>query len=83
MQQFTKPAKLNGNQLIKELNDAGISASTCLLDEDAFFVDVPANKKTQAETIVNSHIGVDTQPTLADKLASVGLSIDELKAALA
>lgn len=84
MEQFTKPIKLNGAQLVKELNDAGISATECLINgNNEFFIDVPANKKTAAIAIVNAHIGIDTQPTLADKLASVGLSIDELKAALA
>lgn len=84
MEKFNKPAQLNGAQLIKELNDAGIDASNCFIDgNENFFIDVAANKKTQAQAIVNAHVGIDTQPTLAEKLASVGLSIDELKAALA
>lgn len=83
MEQFNLPSKLNGAQLLEELKAANINASKCLIDGNGnFFVDVPANKKSAAEAIVNAHQGVDTEFTLADKLAGIGLSIDELKAAL-
>lgn len=84
MEQFNQPAKLNGAQLLDELKAASINASKCFIDGNGnFFIDVPTNKKTAAETIVNSHVGIDTEPSLIDKLTSIGLSIDELKAALA
>ena len=83
MEQFNLPSKLNGAQLIAELNGAGIAATKCLVDGNQnLLIDIPSNKKSQAEIIVNAHIGMDTPPTLADKLAGIGLSIDELKAAL-
>jgi hypothetical protein len=38
--------------------------------------------KAQAESALASHDGSTPEPTISEKLASVGLSIDDLKAAL-
>ena len=38
--------------------------------------------KAQAEAALTAHDGTTPEPTIAEKLASVGLSIDDLKAAL-
>lgn len=84
MIKFNKPEKLNGAQLIAELNAQNIKATQCLIDGNGeFFIDVPTKDIANAETIVSNHVGANIEPTLAQKLASVGLSIDELKAALA
>jgi hypothetical protein len=50
-------------------------------DED-FFVG-GAESAEQAQNLVDTHNPpAPTEPTIADKLASVGLSLDELKAAI-
>lgn len=38
--------------------------------------------KAQAQAALEAHDGTTPEPTVAEKLASVGLSIDDLKAAL-
>jgi len=82
--EFTKPESLNGAQLKSELKAQGINVE--VIDDNGIgqiSFEVPKTKEILAESIVTSHFGVDSVQTLADKLASVGLNIDELKAALA
>jgi hypothetical protein len=38
--------------------------------------------KAQAQAALTAHDGTTPEPTVAEKLASVGLSLDDLKAAL-
>ena len=38
--------------------------------------------KAEAETALNAHDGTTPEPTVSEKLASVGLSVEDLKAAL-
>jgi hypothetical protein len=38
--------------------------------------------KAQAQAALTAHNGITPEPTVVEKLASVGLSIDDLKAAL-
>jgi hypothetical protein len=74
---FSIPAKLNGNQLQSELG----AESVYLADQDL----VIKSDKTRAEieSIIKAHQPVEPkEPTIADKLASVGVSIDDLKVAL-
>jgi hypothetical protein len=61
MLQFTKPTELNGEQLINELNDAGIKTSKIpLVDGNGdLWLDVAEKDKSKAETIVNAHVGLD------------------------
>lgn len=84
METFPMPAKLNGEQLIKELNNAGINIAGFPEDwnDGLIRLSIDAKDSAKAATIVANHIGIDYEPTIADKLASVGLSIEELKAAL-
>jgi hypothetical protein len=74
--------KINLAQLDKELNAGGLNMET----HDGKHTIWPVSEKiTEAklEAAVDAHIAIDDpQPTIADKLASVGLSIDDLKAAL-
>jgi hypothetical protein len=82
--EFTKPNSLNGAQLKSELSAQGITIE--VIDDNGtgtISFDVAKAKEGLAASIVAAHVGVETQPTIADKLASVGLSIDDLKAALA
>lgn len=82
--EFTKPQSFNGVQLVKELKENGIEIlGFPEIDANGvFWLDIDEKKKSQVATIVAAHNGVDTTPTLTDKLASVGLSIEDLKAAL-
>ena len=74
---FPIPTKLNGNQLQNELG----AESVYLADSDLV---IKSDKtKAEIETIISAHNPAEPkEPTIADKLASVGLSIDDLKAAL-
>lgn len=89
MIQFTKPKNLNGTQLKLELNDKGIAIIDnvdALLDngQGSILLDILESDKDKAASIVAAHNGtiIAPEPTIADKLASVGLSVTDLKAAL-
>jgi len=86
MIQFTKPTNLNGAELLAELNAAGVSIdkSPSIDGEGNFWLDIAKADEAKAKPIVTAHNGtiVSPEPTVADKLASVGLSIADLKAAL-
>lgn len=86
---FTKPVNLNGKELRDELNAGGVSIS---YDPDVMVVDGNGNLLLEidqkdvpkATPIVAAHNGttVAPEPTIAEKLASVGLTIEDLRAAL-
>jgi hypothetical protein len=71
------PAQLNGDQLQKEIG----AESVRVVGDELLIV----SDKTQAAiaAIVAAHVPVaPQQPTIDEKLAMVGLSLDDLKAAL-
>jgi hypothetical protein len=87
---FNKPAKLNGEQLRKELNAAGVaisadSSAVAIGENETLVLDIKQADETKASAIVSAHVGIDTpkEMTVAEKLAFVDLSLEELKAALA
>lgn len=89
MIQFNKPKNLNGAELLSELKSVGIildiKTQPPFIDGDgAFWLDIDESDYSKAEKVVNAHNGDITpkEPTIADKLASVGLSVDDLKKAL-
>lgn len=86
MIKFNKPINLNGKELLDELAEVGVvPAQIPFIDgNDDMWLDITEADKTKAEAVVAAHNGttVAPEPTIADKLASVGLSIDDLKAAL-
>ncbi len=88
MVQFTTPTNLNGAELVAELAAVGVVVNTetsPLIDgESNFWLDIQEADKAKATPIVAAHNGTVTpiEPTVADKLASVGLSVTDLKAAL-
>jgi hypothetical protein len=88
MLQFTKPTELNGEQLIDELNDAGIKTGKIPLVDgnDDLWLDVAQKDKSKAETIVNAHVGIDLNIARATAKAAIldriGLTADELKTIL-
>jgi hypothetical protein len=75
---------INLEQLDKELNGKGLVAS---VDEQLKVIAVglaEGNSATHEElqAAINNHVAVFTEPTIEEKLASVGVSFDDLKAAL-
>lgn len=86
MIQFTKPTNLNGAELLKELNAAGvaISQSPTLDGNGILWLDIADKDEAKATPVVAAHNGttIPTEPTVAEKLASVGLSVADLKTAL-
>jgi hypothetical protein len=89
MPTFTKPENLNGAELRTELRNEGIEISdlsnAVKIDENGLLIlDIKAKDETKANEIVAAHNGttIAPEPTISQKLESVGLSIDELKAAL-
>ena len=85
---FNKPQNVNGTQLRNELNAAGVTISydefSVEIDNNALLLNILELDKEKAASIVAAHNGttVAPEPTIEDKLASVGLSVDDLKAAL-
>jgi hypothetical protein len=91
MLEFNIPEKFNGAEFRLELADAGVSLyeETELINiieikNDKLVVNVDESYETLVAAVVAAHNGttVAPEPTIADKLASVGLSLDELKAAI-
>jgi hypothetical protein len=86
MIKFDKPQNLNGTELLTELNDAGvrITESPSIDGNGDFWLDIAEKDEAKAKPIVAAHNGttVAPEPTVAQKLASVGLSVEDLKAAL-
>lgn len=83
MKTFTKPQNLNGAELKTELAAVGI-----IVEEIFDFVDGNIGFETDNEfaaaAVVAAHNGttVAPEPTIADKLAAAGLTVEELKEAL-
>ena len=87
MIQFTKPSQLNGSQLKDELVAAGVaikddSNAVSTDGEQNLWLEIADADKVKAQEVVANHVGIDKEPTLEDKLSSVGLSLTDLKAAL-
>ena len=86
MIKYNKPANLNGTELLAELNAAGvlIEQSPTVDGNDNLWLEIADKDKIKAQTVVDAHNGttVAPEPTIADKLASLGLSVDDLKIAL-
>jgi hypothetical protein len=88
MIKFNKPENLNGAELVAELNAKNIivneQTSPFVDGNGDLWLDISAKDEAKAKPIVNAHNGttVAPEPTITQKLASVGLSIDDLKIAL-
>jgi len=85
MNKFNKPDKLDGAQLLVELNAEGIKISEIpFVDGNGdLWLDISNKDKEKANAIVDSHIPKPkTKLTIEQKLASVGLNLDDLKIAL-
>ncbi len=86
MQTFNTPINLNGAELLTELNAAGVKITEKpLIDGNGnLWLDIADKDKVKAKAIVDAHNGttIAPEPTVADKLQSVGLNLDDLKVAL-
>ncbi len=89
MIKFDKPSNLNGAELLAELAAIGVTlqneTKAPLIDGNGdLWLDIKAADEAKAAAVVTAHNGtiVAPEPTIADKLASVGLSVPDLKAAL-
>jgi hypothetical protein len=77
--------EINLYQLDQELNGKGLNGT---LDENKKVIEVTLadnNDATESEleAAIEAHIALpNPEPTVAEKLASVGLNLDDLKAAL-
>ena len=86
MIKFDKPQNLNGAELIANLNAAGVAINEPpLIDGNGdFWLDIKSADEAKTATVVAAHNGttVAPEPTIDDKLASVGLNLADLKTAL-
>jgi hypothetical protein len=87
MIKFDKPAKLNGSELLDELNAGNIAITTPpLIDGNGdFWLDIAEKDKAKALDIVAAHVGTTVLPdNSADKanqkaalLAKLGITAEE------
>jgi hypothetical protein len=83
MKNFTRPKNLNGSELIEELLAVGIEV-TRIVDNSDGTISFDTSEELKAAKVVEAHNGniVPREPSIEDKLASVGLNLDDLKKAL-
>ena len=83
MKTFTKPENLNGAELMAELAAVGFIVDK-VFDNGDGTIGFDTNNESAAATVVAAHNGttVAPEPTIEDKLASVGLNLSDLKTAL-
>ena len=80
---FTRPANLNGAKLIAELANAGVIVHK-IKDHCDGTITIDCDDEKVVGEIVAAHNGTikAPEPSVAEKLASVGLNLDDLKLAL-
>jgi hypothetical protein len=86
MIKMDKPINLNGKELREELRVAGVSITDDFnaveVDGNGFlWLNINVQDESKAKAVVAAHNGtiVQVEPSIADKLASVGLSVADLK----
>jgi flavin reductase (DIM6/NTAB) family NADH-FMN oxidoreductase RutF len=84
---FDKPLNFEGAQFCDELEAAGVvinrDTSPLIDGNGVFWLDIASKDTQKAQDVLNAHAPKPRpEPTVADKLASVGLNLDDLKAAL-
>jgi len=89
MIKFNKPTNLNGSELLDELAAVGIilddKTQAPVIDGNGdFWLDVKKSDEAKVAAVVAAHNGttVASEPTIEDKLASVGLNLTDRKSAL-
>lgn len=79
---FDIPAKLNGEQLLKELENVGIVSNTPVITDGKLWLEIAESDKAKAKTVVDQHVGKDYVPTIEEKLKAAGINLNELRTAL-
>ena len=86
MIKFTKPTNLNGAELLEQLKSVGVKIDNPPMIDGSgdLWLDIKESDKVKSESVVSAHNGTVIAPdqTFDDKLASVGLSVADLKVAL-
>ena len=84
MKTFPKPENLNGDELIAELAAVGILIKD-IWDNSDGTISFETDDESEAGEIVAAHNGTTTprERSITEKLESVGLSLEELREALA
>jgi len=83
MKTFSKPQNLNGTELMAELAAVGLIVDK-VFDFSDGTIGFETDNESEAAAVVKAHNGttVAPEPTVEQKLASVGLNLDDLKTAL-
>jgi hypothetical protein len=86
MIKFNLPKDLNAEQLVNEIASKGIAIDESVLPlvdgNQDFWLPVNEIDRTAVAKVIADHKPVFIQPTIQDRLAAAGISIDDLKAAL-
>jgi hypothetical protein len=89
MIKLNKPTNLNGTELRQQLNTAGVTISNepsavKADNEGNLWLDIATKDEAKAKSVVEAHNGtiIAPEPTVADKLANAGLTVEDLRAAL-
>lgn len=86
MIKFIRPKNLNGTELLNELDNAGVLVDGLPRDDgnNGLWLNIIEADEAKAAAVVAAHNGttVAPEPTVQDKLAKAGLSVDDLKSAL-
>jgi len=85
---FIKPTKLDGKQLLAELNAGGVAITELpnVDSEGNFWLDIDAKDEAKAITIIAAHVAVidtNTAKAKAALLAKLGITADEAALLLA
>ena len=83
MATFNKPKNLNGAELLAELKTVGLEIGL-IKDNSDGTISFEVSNEELANEIVLAHNGttIAPEPTIEEKLASVGLNVADLKSAL-
>ena len=79
---FEIPQKINGNQLIKELETVGVFTDTPVITDGKLWLEIDESDKAKAKIVVDQHVGQDYVPTIEEKLQAAGIDLNELKTLL-
>jgi hypothetical protein len=86
---FNKPQNLDGAKLYQELSNAGVSidperGNMTIESDGSLFLKIDLADEAKAAKVIANHNGaiIAPEPTIEDKLASVGLNLTDLKTAL-
>jgi len=78
------PAALNGKQLEAELKKAGLPSDFYAYAEEYLVFEADESQIAKIKEVLKAHVPLpEAEPTVEEKLQTAGLTLEELKAALA